>query len=146
LRYSVPSGDVGILKEMGLPDVDGFLKDRCQPLRRVSRKNVTQNLRCFLRFLHATGHIERDLASGVIAPTLYALESIPSALAPDQIAAVLASMRGDRSAAGLRDHAVLILLATYGLRAGEVVPRLERSSFMSRRLSRLSRAAQACTP
>jgi len=118
--YVATRVSVANLNDLGLSDIDGFLKGRCQPLRRVSRKNVTHNLRCFLRFLHATGHIERDLASGVISPTLYALESIPSALAPDQIAAVLASVRRDRSAAGLRDHAILTLLATYGLRAGEV--------------------------
>jgi len=118
--YVCTRASVASFNDLQLPDVDEFLKGRCPPLRRVSRKNVTHKLRCFLRFLHATGHIQRDLASGVISPTLYAFESIPSALLPEQVAAVLASARQDRSPSGLRDHAVLILLATYGLRAGEV--------------------------
>ena len=39
---------------------------------------------------------------------------------PDQIAAVLLSARDDPSPMGLRDHAILQLLSTYGLRDGEI--------------------------
>jgi integrase len=56
-----------------------------------------------------------------MAPTLYALESIPSALSPKQIDAALRTCREDRSPKGRRDYAILMLLAMYGLRAGEVV-------------------------
>jgi integrase len=55
-----------------------------------------------------------------MAPTLYALESIPSALRPEDISAVLQTVRKDRSPKGLRDYAVLLFLSTYGLRAGEI--------------------------
>jgi integrase/recombinase XerD len=137
------------LHDLQLSDVDGFLKDRCPPLRRVSRKNVTQSLRCFLRFLHAAERIQRDLAPGVISPTLYAFESIPSALRPEQIAAVLASVRQDRSSSGLRDHAVLLLLATYGLRAGEVARlRLEDVDWRGDRLwiRHTKTGARSCLP
>lgn len=51
---------------------------------------------------------------------LYAYESIPSALSLKQIATVLKSARKDRSSIGLRDYAILHLLSTYGLRAGEI--------------------------
>jgi integrase len=51
---------------------------------------------------------------------LYAYETIPSALGSDQIAAVLKTTREDRSPLGLRDHAILLLLSTYGMRAGEI--------------------------
>jgi integrase len=73
-----------------------------------------------MRFLHASGRIARDVAPSVIAPTLYAFEAIPSALRPEQICAVLKTTRKDRSPKGLRDYAILMLLSTYGLRAGEV--------------------------
>jgi integrase/recombinase XerD len=51
---------------------------------------------------------------------LYAYETIPSALSLDQIATILKSMRNDHSSLGLRDYAILQLLATYGLRSGEI--------------------------
>lgn len=51
---------------------------------------------------------------------LYAYESIPSTLSSDQIATVLKTARRDQSPMGLRDYAILQLLSTYGLRAGEI--------------------------
>jgi len=47
-------------------------------------------------------------------------ETIPSALSSDQITAVLKFTRKDPSPMGLRDCAILQLLSTYGLRAGEI--------------------------
>ena len=117
--YADSAGPID-LKAMRLADVDTYVQWRCPALRRVSRKNVTQQLRCFLRFLHVTGRTALDLAAGVISPTLYACEAMPSLLDPEQIRAVLASTRQDDSAKGLRDYAILILLSTYGLRAGEI--------------------------
>jgi integrase len=38
-----------------------------------------------------------------------------------EVEAMLAEARADRSAIGRRDYAILLLLATYGLRAGEIV-------------------------
>lgn len=61
-----------------------------------------------------------DLSGHVIAPTLYAYEGIPSVLARGQIAAVLENAKKDKTSAGLRDHAILQLLAAYGLRSGEI--------------------------
>ncbi len=50
----------------------------------------------------------------------YALESIPSALRPEEIHAVEQVTRKDQSPKGLRDYAIVLLLSTYGLRAGEI--------------------------
>jgi len=112
--------EAGTLWTMAIADVDAYLQSRAPPLRRVSRKGVAQRLRCFLRFVRVTGRTERDFALCVMAPTLYAFESIPSALSPDQVEAVLQASRNDRTPKGLRDHAILLLLATYKMRAGEI--------------------------
>lgn len=113
------STDTG-LSAIAVADIDAYLQARAPSLRRVSRKAVAQQLRCFLRFAHVTGRTERDFAPSVTSPTLYALESIPSSLRSDEIHAVLESTRKDHSAKGLRDYAILLLLSTYGLRAGEI--------------------------
>jgi integrase/recombinase XerD len=120
LSWYADSAGANELAAMQLADIDAYVQSRCPALRRVSRKNVAQQLRCFLKFLHVTGRTALDLAAGVISPTLYACEAMPSVLHPEQIRAVIASTRQDHSAKGLRDYAILMLLATYGMRAGEV--------------------------
>jgi len=60
------------------------------------------------------------LALQIIAPRLYAYETIPSVLSSEEIASVLMFARKDQSSLGLRDYAILRLLSTYGLRDGEI--------------------------
>lgn len=105
---------------MGIRDIDAYLEMRAPTLRRRSLKDVAERLRGILRYLHRTGRVHVDLTPHVIAPMLYAYEAIPSALTSEQIATVLDHTRQDRSPAGLRDYAILQLLATYGLRSGEI--------------------------
>lgn len=108
------------LRQLTIVDIDAYLQTRAGSLRRVSCKSLAQRLRCFMRFAYASGRIPRDFANCVVAPTLYAYESIPSALSPPQIDAVVRVCHADRSPKGLRDHAIVLLLAHYGLRAGEI--------------------------
>ena len=56
------SADAFDLRAMRLADIDAYVQWRCPALRRVSRRNVTQQLRCFLKFLHVTGRTALDLA------------------------------------------------------------------------------------
>jgi integrase/recombinase XerD len=78
-------------------------------------------IRVFLRWLHSTGRTNRDLSTVVIAPSLYSLESIPSALRAQDVDKVLTAVRHDDTAKGARDYAILMLLSKYGMRAGEIV-------------------------
>jgi integrase/recombinase XerD len=106
--------------KLRIRDVDAYFDMRAPGLRRKSLKDVAERLRGLMRHLHRTGHTAVDLTQQIIAPMLYAYETIPSALSLDQIATVLKSARKDRSPMGLRDYAILQLLSTYGLRAGEI--------------------------
>lgn len=106
--------------ELDIRDVDAYFEMRARRLRRRSLKDVAERLRSFMRHLYRAGHISDDLASRLITPMLYAYETIPSALSLDQIAIVLKAARRDQSPMGLRDYAILQLLATYGLRSGEI--------------------------
>lgn len=109
------------LTDLSLPQVDQYLQMRAARMRRTTLKAVSQRLSGFLRFLHRSGHVPHDLSGRIIRPTLYEFESIPSILQPQEIEQVLRVTRRDRSARGRRDYAILTLLATYGLRAGEIV-------------------------
>ena len=108
------------LTELAVPDLDAYLARRLPALRRSSRNGVCNALRSFLRYLHSRRLVSRDLSSAVSGTILYRFEEIPRALSEDQVQAVLRCTRKDHSAIGLRDYAMLLLLATYGLRAGEV--------------------------
>jgi len=106
--------------DISIRDVDAYFEMRASRLRRKSLKDVAERLRSFMRHLHRSGRTIADLAPHIIAPMLYAYEGIPSTLSSDQIASVLKSARRDQSPMGLRDYAILQLLATYGLRVGEI--------------------------
>lgn len=102
-------------------DVDAYLEMRAPGLRRRSLRNLIDQLRSLMRHLHRTGRTAVDLAPKIIAPILYAYETIPSVLKAHEIEVVLTSVKKDRSPMGLRDYAILQLLATYGLRVGEII-------------------------
>ena len=106
--------------DLGVRDIDAYMDIRAPGLTRKSLKDVAERLRGFLRHLHRSKLHPIDLSGHVIAPLLYAYEGIPSILTAEQIAAVLELAGQDSSPLGLRDHAILQLLANYGLRSGEV--------------------------
>ena len=108
------------LQALSILDIDLYLDERTLGLRRISLSRIAGLLRSILRYLHQTGRTPTDLAPHVIGPMLYAYEGVPSVLDGDQIAAVLTVTKKDRSPRGLRDYAVLCLLAIYGLRQGEI--------------------------
>ncbi len=120
LEWLGERASAGTLRRLSPTDLDGFLAWRTAGLRRATRCGACQGLRNFLRYLHVAGVIERDLASSIGSPSRYWNEIIPSAFTDAQVKAMLASTRKDRGPVGRRDYAVLLLLATYGLRAGEI--------------------------
>jgi integrase/recombinase XerD len=113
-------GDQALLPDMTVADLDHYVTNRAPQLRRVSRQGLVVRLRGFLRYLHMQGMIRQDLSGALVSPRRYAFESIPPTLRAEHVEAVLKTAEKDRTAKGLRDYAILLLLSTYGLRAGEV--------------------------
>ena len=109
------------LAGLSVRDLDAYLKQCCDGLRRGSIEDRTVCLRDFVRHLWRTGRTAIDLTGTVIGPHIYEHEDIPVALRPEEVQRVLEVTRKDLSPVGLRDYAILILLSTYGLRAAEVV-------------------------
>jgi len=118
--WYIGRSDTPSFMALGIRDVDSYFEMRAPGLRRKSLKDVAERLRSLMRHLHRTGRTAADLTPQIIAPMLYAYESIPSTLSLEQIATVLKSARKDQSPMGLRDYAILQLLSIYGLRAGEI--------------------------
>jgi site-specific recombinase XerD len=113
-------GDQELLAQITVADIDDYLKNRAPQLRRVTRQRLVLCLRGFLRYIHIQGLIPQDLAGTLISPRRYAFESIPPALRAEHVVAVLKAAEKDQTPKGLRDYAILLLLSTYGLRAGEL--------------------------
>ena len=63
--------------------------------------------------------VQARLADGIIPPQRYPGETIPKGLDRDEVIRLLAITEGDRIF-DIRARAILMLLITYGLRAGEV--------------------------
>jgi site-specific recombinase XerD len=84
-----------------------------------SAKDLVTCLRSFLRFLYASGRTPCELSGGVPTVAVWGGGSLPKALEPEQVTALLESC-DPGSLTGLRDLAVLKVLARLGLRAGEV--------------------------
>ena len=109
------------LTDLSVRELDAYLTQCCDGLRRGSIEDRTVCLRDFLRHLWRTGRTAIDLAGTVIGPRIYEHEGIPVALRTEEVRRVLEVTRKDLSPVGLRDYAILILFSTYGLRAAEVV-------------------------
>lgn len=85
-----------------------------------SGKAMCWSLRSFLRYLHLRGDIAAPLADCVPSIRRWRLAGLPTFLSPEKVQQVLDSC--DRTThLGLRDYAILMVLAKLGLRAGEVV-------------------------
>ncbi len=100
-------------------DIDAYLVFGAHRWSRTSAGHITKMLRVFLRHAASTGACSAALATSIQGHRQYALESLPYALAWDDVRRVIASADGD-SERDIRDRAILLLLAVYGLRRSEV--------------------------
>jgi integrase/recombinase XerD len=114
-------GELKTLCEIGVTDLDTYVQTRSAGLCRGSVAGVVDRLKNFLRYLHFSGATTSDLSTTLRAPRIYEAEKIPSALGAEEVRQVLQGSRQARSSLGRRDHAICTLLATYGMRAGEIV-------------------------
>jgi len=79
---------------------------------------LTNALRAFIAYLAISGQAELRLVNAVPRTRAYALARLPHALAPNEVQRVVQS--ADRRIHHGREYAIVVLLATYGLRAGDV--------------------------
>jgi site-specific recombinase XerD len=82
-------------------------------------KTFVTSVRALLRYLHIAGVVPVPLARAVPRRAGWRLSGIPRSVEPQHVEALLAASARHDTAAGLRDYAVLILLARLGLRGRE---------------------------
>jgi integrase/recombinase XerD len=76
-------------------------------------------IRLFLQFAEECGWCRQGLAAAIMTPRVCIHEGLPIGPSWDDVKRLLSATEGDW-AADIRDRALLMLLAVYGLRAGEV--------------------------
>lgn len=108
------------LTSLRAPDVTGFVMRHAHQLSPVRAGIMVTALRSFFRYLLHRGAIATDLAGCVPTVPNWSLSTLPRFLPADAVEKLL--QRCDRkTAVGRRNHAILLLLARLGLRAGEVI-------------------------
>ena len=107
------------LQGLSAAELQRFITRRAAELSRSGRKVLCSAIRSFLRFLYIRGYTAVDLVSSVPVIPSFKLERLPMAVSTEAIQRILAAI--DRSTpVGKRDYAMLLLLATYGMRAGQL--------------------------
>lgn len=99
--------------------IESYIANAGKRLSRASLQHEVAALRGFLRFLSTGGRAPTGLDCQIDTPRLYRLEQLPHALPWETVRTLLESV--DRtSPMGIRDYAMFLLIATYGLRASEI--------------------------
>lgn len=108
------------IKQAGLQEVDVFVRKAAVRFSTSTVADTCSSLRAFLRFLHTTGRLTVDLASGVMRPRFRMSQRPPRTLPWGDVRRILTSIEKKQSP-GRRDFAIILLMATYGLGAAEVL-------------------------
>lgn len=107
------------LRDLTGPEIQSFVTRRAGELSRGGCKMMCATIRTFLRFLFLRGYTPLDLVSAVPVIPSFRQDRLPIAISTDAIQRILSAV--DRSTTiGRRDYAMLLLLATYGLRSGQL--------------------------
>jgi integrase/recombinase XerD len=101
-------------------DIEGYITQAGTRMCRASLQHEVAAVRGLLRFLATDGRVRTGLDRQIDTPRLYRLEQLPRSLPWGTVTALLKSI-DRKSDMGLRDYAMFLLIATYGLRASEVV-------------------------
>lgn len=119
LRFLHYEDDPQCLAHIQAADLERFIVQASSRLGRITMQKVIAIMRSFLRFLSATGRASVGLDQYLEAPRHYRGQHLARALAWTEVLSILRAI--DQSTVkGRRDYAMLLLIATYGLRRGEV--------------------------
>ncbi len=126
------------IRRLAAARVEEFFVSFHQSRGRGALRNMQGAMRLFLRFCVSQGWVAPSLVSAVPTIHCYRLSTVPRGLSDEQISAVLVEIARDDvwlTAARVRDRAILLLLATYGVRRCQVAAlRLNDLNWEDRRI------------
>jgi len=107
--------------EVTIADIDAAVarKGDQDGYARTSIQNCINSLRAFFRYAEQRGWCRPGLAAAIMSVHLFADEALPKGPTWSDVQLLLANTKGDRPK-DIRDRAIIMLFATYGMRVGEV--------------------------
>jgi site-specific recombinase XerD len=116
-RSTGPDGQL-MWQDVQVRAVNEYVAVRGRGYSLSSRRHLVSAMRSLLRWALRTGLVDRPMAAAVLAPPRRTAGPA-RALTAAQVEAIAAAA-GTGTPLGLRDHAVIVMIARLGLRAGEV--------------------------
>ena len=107
------------LGQINASHVDAYFQHIAPRLSHTSLGTVAMGLRAWFRYCEAHGWTQPGVADALLVPRLYRHASLPLGPTWDQVSRMLEAAAGPEPV-HLRNRAILLLLAVYGLRSGEV--------------------------
>lgn len=104
-----------------LEDIDKYIEH--YTVNKIQRNTLKEYLCCirvYLRYAAEKGWCITDLHKALITPKVYSEENLPYFLPWDKVQKLLQTVKEQTGKSALRDYAVFMLLAMYGLRCSEV--------------------------
>jgi len=132
------------LSAIVIQDVDAYLAHQGRHgWSRASLHTLADALRSFFRYAEAQGWTS-GIAAAIAAPRLFAQEGLPLGPTWGDVQRLVASFSG-AGAADLRDRAIVLLLAVYGLRRSEVARLCLEDVDWAGEILQVTRPKQRCT-
>lgn len=96
-----------------------FVQNKASGWKKSTIKGYGQSLRAFFRHASRRGWCAPGLAETIKGPKIYSLAGLPEGPSWEQVQRLIANLNTDHPT-HVRDRAIVLLLAVYGLRIGEV--------------------------
>jgi integrase/recombinase XerD len=96
-----------------------FVQNKARGWKKSTIKAYGTSIRVFLRYASRRGWCAPGLAETVHSPRIYSMAGLPEGPSWEQIQRLIANLNTERPS-HIRDRAIVLLLAVYGLRIGEV--------------------------
>jgi site-specific recombinase XerD len=96
-----------------------FVQHKARGWKKSTIKIYGQSLKAFFRYAGQHEWCMSGLAETIENPTIYSLAGVPQGPSWEQVRELIASLNTERPS-HIRDRAIILLLAVYGLRIGEV--------------------------
>ena len=113
-------GKTSLNREIKAADVIGYFTNLASNVSVSRSKSATTAIRSYFRYLNYMGYTNTDLVGSVPTVPNWSLSGVPRSISAAHARQVLEHCQRQK-ATGLRDYAILILLAQLGLRSCEIV-------------------------
>jgi site-specific recombinase XerD len=101
-------------------DFDAYVISLREEYARRTVSDICCSLRSFCKFLYETKRSSVDLSTSIFSPKIHRFENPRRIISWNDVQRILEAV-DRKSPGGKRDYAILLMMATYGMGAGEII-------------------------